>query len=260
MRLMLDAFMAKYAGYTLQEVYYDPQKNFDALRKVAMDFDIDVIGAYTSIWWAGLHDAVGMEYYEFAGYKLEESRQFQYIEDEYMKEDEYDHLLDDPSDFLLRVYTPRVFSNLKGLSLLPPLKSLAFGCYGTFIYGFALSVPETRTAIQNFLDMAKPAADYAIKTGEFHAKMHDEGQLCSHGAPTLHPFDIISDLLRGMRGTMLDMFQVPDKLHSAMEKLYPLSLGNALNIAEATGNRQMFIPLHRGADGFMSPKQFEEYY
>ncbi|MDP6180182.1 MAG: uroporphyrinogen decarboxylase family protein, partial [Desulfatiglandales bacterium] len=74
------------------------------------------------------------------------------------------------------------------------------------------------------------------------------------------PFDIFSDMLRGMRGTMVDMFQRPDKLLEAMNNIFPMLLEQGVSDAKRTGNSRVFMPLHRGADGFMSSKQFETFY
>jgi uroporphyrinogen-III decarboxylase len=69
---------------------------------------------------------------------------------------------------------------------------------------------------------------------------------------------VISDFLRGMRGTMIDMYRRPDKLIQACEKLLPTQVEAALTAAGASG--RVFMPLHRGADGFMSLQQFETFY
>jgi uroporphyrinogen-III decarboxylase len=56
------------------------------------------------------------------------------------------------------------------------------------------------------------------------------------------------------------MYRCPDKLLAAQEKLIDFAIGFAIMAAQASGNPRIFIPLHRGADGFMSIKQFEEFY
>jgi hypothetical protein len=99
-----------------------------------------------------------------------------------------------------------------------------------------------------------------VHHAKFNQEAKENGYMCSHGPVALAPFDIISDMLRGMRGTMLDMFQVPEKLLAAQEKLLPLVIGLTMQGIQITGNPRVFIPLHRGADGFMSPKQFEKFY
>ena len=80
------------------------------------------------------------------------------------------------------------------------------------------------------------------------------------GGVAFAPFDIIGDRLRGMRGSMLDMFRQPDKYIEATEKLLPVMLGLSIAMSRMTGASRVFIPLHRGADGFMSLKQFEKFY
>jgi uroporphyrinogen-III decarboxylase len=80
------------------------------------------------------------------------------------------------------------------------------------------------------------------------------------GAVTFPAFDWISDALRGMRGTMLDMYQVPDKLLALIDMFTPLTLGGCIMMAEQTHNKGVFIPMHRGAAGFMSDKQFARFY
>ncbi len=253
---------ARTEGITLKEAHYDVDAWVRANKNFVLKYDPDMYFFIEApINGAGqVHDILGTLAMKWPGGTLPDDVPFQFVEGEYMLQGEYDHFLDDPSDFLLRVFTPRVFKNLEGFSKLPPLKNLALGCYGTPVYGMAMAAPEVVESIERLMEMSKHALNFTVKSGQLYAELAAEGHICAANAPVLHPFDIISDMLRGMRGTMLDMFQVPDKLISAMEKLYPLSLGGAIGAAQATGNNQIFIPLHRGADGFMSPKQFEQFY
>jgi uroporphyrinogen-III decarboxylase len=47
---------------------------------------------------------------------------------------------------------------------------------------------------------------------------------------------------------------------AAQEMLTPHMVSMGTNIAMANGNPFVFIPLHKGADGFMSNDQFEKFY
>jgi len=80
------------------------------------------------------------------------------------------------------------------------------------------------------------------------------------GGITFAPFDIIGDTMRGTRGIMLDMYQHPGKLIAACEAITPFSIEMAVQSSMATGNPYITIPLHKGADGFMSNEQFEKFY
>jgi uroporphyrinogen-III decarboxylase len=67
-------------------------------------------------------------------------------------------------------------------------------------------------------------------------------------------------MFRGMRGAMLDMYRQPDKLQELMDVILPIVLDLGIAGAEKSGVSRVYIPLHRGADGFMSLKQFETFY
>jgi len=79
------------------------------------------------------------------------------------------------------------------------------------------------------------------------------------GGGTHAPFDTIGDFLRGTRGIMLDIRRNPDKLLQAMEKLVPIHIEIGLR-AKQSGNPVVSIPLHKGAEGFMSAEQYKIFY
>jgi uroporphyrinogen-III decarboxylase len=56
------------------------------------------------------------------------------------------------------------------------------------------------------------------------------------------------------------MYRRPDKLIEAMEKITPLAIKTAVASVNSGGGMVITIPLHKGADGFMSGKQFEKFY
>ncbi|GAH37558.1 unnamed protein product, partial [marine sediment metagenome] len=78
--------------------------------------------------------------------------------------------------------------------------------------------------------------------------------------PTKAPFDVIGDTLRGTKGIMLDMYRQPDKLIQAMEALTPMFIQLGVGAAQMAGNPLIFMPLHKGADGFLSDEQYKKFY
>lgn len=80
------------------------------------------------------------------------------------------------------------------------------------------------------------------------------------GGMSLAPFDIIADTMRGTRGVMLDMYHCPDKLLAACDAVTPAAIQMSIQTAMMSGVPFAFIPLHKGADGFMSNEQFEKFY
>lgn len=253
---------ARTENLTYKDAHYDIDAWANANRTFINRYDPDMyyIIDGPSLGAAAAHEILGTLSIKWPGGDLPDNTPHQFVEGEYMLQSEYDHFLDDPTDYLLRVYTPRIFSGLKGLAKLPPLKALSLGHVGVGLFGVSLSDPELTDALQKLIQMSKPAAEFFTKTAQFHSELLKEGQICAGSGFTIPPFDLISDLMRGMRGSMIDMFQVPNKLIAAMDKLYPLLFGAAVQGATASGNKQIFIMLTRGADGFMSLKQFEKFY
>jgi len=76
----------------------------------------------------------------------------------------------------------------------------------------------------------------------------------------LPPFDVVSHSVRGMKGTMLDMYRRPDKLLAACEFLLERSLARPLPPPNEYGNLRVFMTNTRGSDNFMSMEQFKTFY
>jgi uroporphyrinogen-III decarboxylase len=55
---------------------------------------------------------------------------------------------------------------------------------------------------------------------------------------------------------MIDLFRCPDKIKEACERLTPIMVKSGIAAARTGGSPFIFIPLHKGADGFMSEEQF----
>jgi uroporphyrinogen-III decarboxylase len=77
---------------------------------------------------------------------------------------------------------------------------------------------------------------------------------------TKAPFDILGDTLRGTKGVIIDMFRRPDEVLAACERLVPAAIDWPLRRSETPASPIVFIPLHKGADGFMSDEQFRLFY
>ena len=59
---------------------------------------------------------------------------------------------------------------------------------------------------------------------------------------------------------MVDMYRQPNKLLEAMEALTPLMIKMGVDAAQMNAKPVIFIPLHKGADGFLSDEQFKRFY
>lgn len=254
-------FPARYAGMTYEEAFYDLDRWLGANEKTILDYDPDLYtqpGAPIAAAGAA-HEALDNRQIKWPGHGVGPNRSFQFVEGEYMKADEYDEFLNDPSDWTIRKYLPRIYGALEGLGHMPPIKSLLAGYAGAGIVG-VLAIPPIAAALNALNEAAQVSLRWNMAYAQFEQKMNGLGYPAFSAAVALAPYDLISDMLRGMRGTMVDMYRCPDKLLEAMAQILPIQIGGAIGQAQMSGNPRIFIPLHRGADGFMSNEQFETFY
>jgi uroporphyrinogen-III decarboxylase len=80
------------------------------------------------------------------------------------------------------------------------------------------------------------------------------------GTITVAPFDAIGDTLRGTKAIMMDMFRHKEELLEALDVMTELIIHSVLNAPNFSKLITIMFPLHKGADGWMSPKQFETLY
>lgn len=257
----LGFFPARYAGITYKEAMYDSKKLFSAYKKTITELEPDMyFNPGHCIHTPGdALEAMDCKQIKWPGDGVGPNQTFQFVEKEYMKADEYDLLLRDPSDYTLKVLLPRIFGKLGTFGELPSITSLLMGYFGMPVLS-VLALPEFAQAFEAFYKASQALLRHVAANAEYQKDMVEAGFPCSAGAITLAPFDVISDSLRGMRGTMLDMYRQPANLLKLIEYLLPNQINGALALTKATGNPGVFIPLHRGADGFMSLKQFETFY
>ncbi len=252
-------FAAKYSGMTFQEVMYDSAKLCSVQKKVILEFEPDAyfIGGIPIP--GGAVEVLDCRVIKWPGHGLSPNQPFQYVEGEYMKADEYDAFLDDPSDWVLRTYLPRVYGKLEILHSLPPITELLQGYYGLSPTS-VLAIPPFTQAFKSLYEAGRTILQHQSLDAQHHKDMSGLGFPCAMAGITTAPFDAVSDTLRGMKGIMLDMYRQPDKLLKAIDKLLPRMIGSGIASAKVNHSSRVFIPLHRGSDGFMSSKQYETFY
>jgi len=247
-------FPAKYVGVTVKDAFYDHPKWRQAYRKTVLDFEPDIFRLILNDSGKVL-ETLNNKQVMWPGHGVSPNHSHQFVEGEYMKADEYDLFLKDPSDFLVRCYLPRVYGALAPLAKLPPLHTLLSGLpFGN------LATAEFDSSFATLVKAAHESLAWRAETGTFAQEMRELGFPCYGMSGGSAPFDVISDRLRGMRGTMLDMYRNPDKLLEACEMLLPWQSERLSSVVAAGSESIVFIALHRGADGFMSLKQFATFY
>ncbi len=256
--LPVEYYPAIYAGGNLKKVMYD----YDELRrswlKFINEFESDSFNAPSLVFPGRVLDMVDYKIQKWPGHGLaDDAPSQQYIEGEYMKADEYDAFIRDPADYLLRNFLPRSVGAFQAFSKLGPITPFV-GIPAGFIAQFG--DPEIRAAYQTLLDAGEECNKWMAAVMSVGMATLAAGYPTVWGGMSGAPFDMIGDTLRGTQGVMIDMFQRPDKLHEAMERLVPIAINEAVSGANASGCPVIFMPLHKGTGGFMSGRQFEEFY
>lgn len=257
----LGFFPANYAGISYKTAMYDSRQLFSAYKKTIIDLEPDMyFNPGHSFHTPGeALETLGCKQMQWPGHGVREDRPFQFVEDQYLKADEYDLFLNDPSDFVVRTLLPRLFEKLEVFGGLPSLMSLMGGYFSMPVLAGA-TTPGLAEAFLAVYRAGQVLTEYAAANARFQTEMKEAGFPCLAGGTALVPFDLVSDALRGMKGTMIDMYRQPEKLLKLMDLIAPMVTNSAVTSAKATGNPGVFIALHRGADGFMSLKQFETFY
>jgi hypothetical protein len=271
-------FACRYAGVPLSAMYYDHNAYRMASLLASLEFDADTSGIGLFANSGTIMELMGTRTAAWPGGSLPADTPYQFIEGEYMKQDEYDLFLNDPSDFVFRYYLPRIYGMLAPVPKLPPFRDMIGGLQMQGIAAMFAS-PEFRKLGEILVKINDEQEKLRIEQDEFTRRMVELGfppEYVGGGGMIMRgvgsggggvgvggaPFDMISDFLRGMRGAMLDIFQCPDKLLEACEKILEWRMMTARPFTpDARGNpRRMFMALHRGSDGFMSVKDFEKFY
>jgi len=253
-------FPLRYAGFTAHDAYYDTGKLAEAWDRYHRDFMPDGLAVSTVIIPGRLFDLLDYKLYQWPGHGTPEDTSYQYVEREWMKDDEYDALINDPSSYWQHRYLPRAFGALEPLAMLAPFTDLV-----EMPFTFPFFLPFTAPPVREMLGKIVEASDLAMDWLQTLIAI-DGKQIATLGIPglaggaTKAPYDVLGDTMRGTRGLMLDKFRRLDKVLEACDRLVPNLVDWAVRACDVNRHPLCFIPLHKGADGFMSDEDFRTIY
>jgi uroporphyrinogen-III decarboxylase len=248
-------------GVNARTAMYDPEKAIEASAKFNAKYSEEL--EYTAMPWVTpgkVLELLDYRLYAWPGHGISENATgWQFIEGEYMTVDEYDDLIRDPSDFWIRTYLPRCYGILEPMRLFQPFTNITENVH---IGQFApIASPPVRAMLEKMLEVSK---EYE-KSQQIMMKAMGRGAAgisMGMGGVTFAkaPFDTLGDTLRGTTGIMKDMFRRPDKLLKALDVIADLTINTVLKSPGIERSLIITYPLHKGADGWMSQKQFDTFY
>jgi hypothetical protein len=251
-----------FAGVPNAAAYYDPLTMKRAMRQAALELEPDMAeGGFPSC--GDAMTEMGVKNVLWPGGPLPPDYGMQAVEGEYMKADEYDMFLNDPTGFMIRRYLPRIYGVLQPLTKLPPMDNM--------FMGFDFLTPMF--ASQEFVEMAKHLAAAGKHVEEFRKNLMEiSGDLEQLGFPPFAafggggvggaPYDTVTSSLRGMKGSMMDMYRQPDNLIKTCKIILERRIARAVPADKTARDypQKIAMPLWRGDPTFMSEAQFLKFY
>ncbi len=248
---------AKLAGISFKEFMYDIDAAVKATKQAIKLLEPDAYSA-TIYSFGRAMDEFGFRPMKWPGNGLGDNDSFQYLDKEYMTAAEYDEFLTDPTRFYLHKYLPRISEAGEALGLIPDFTALAE--WGLISGLRAYADPKLQEGFQRLFRAGEAAEETMQKTRLFVQDMKVKGFPAGFGGFCKAPFDHVVDAMRGSKGGMLDMFRNKEKLLEMVALARVQLLRGVAEGAKKVGVPYVFIPLHWGIDGFMSPDQFKTFY
>ena len=249
------------AGYTVAEVVYDAtmEKMKHALVKYVTDFDPDVHPGLCNIL-AG--EGPGLELTEpnnhrwagMPGNPIDENSLQQHIEFPTLLDEEFEEFKTDRTGWTMRKQMPRTSNLLKPMAMLA-------GGFGSDARGLAriFSMPDFQRMIGQFKKINDFYTEHDKRAAEVVKYVEELGYPNIRTGMAGAPFDSYSN---GMRGTILslsDLYDDPDFVLARVEENYERMV-QMIRMGKGSGNEFVFMPLHKGMDGFMSAEHYRKFY
>jgi hypothetical protein len=249
-------------GVSVRTAWYDYVQAVDACRKFNEKYSSALEYYASPAFIPGrIMEMLDYKIYYWPGHGLPLTADVhQFIEGEYMRADEYDDFTRDPSDYFNRTYFPRILGAFEPFRTFQPSTDMIE------IVSIAqfdrLADPRMQESLIKMLEVGREYQRYKEITGP-----HRDLEVASGFPATAFgrlfakaPFDTLGDTLRGTAPLMKDIYRRPDKVLEACDKIADLTISSVLKSSKQAHDIIVSYPLHKGADGWMSQKQFETLY
>ena len=188
-------------------------------------------------------------------YNLGDEVPYQYIDKQFLQDEDFDAFLKDPNWFMFQKVMPQKYANLGGLALINPMAMSNSCIYSMGVFG----APPVQAALQTLLDTGNLVMENLGKCAAQAQHVVERGFIPFGGATCLCPFDEYADHLRGIMEACMDCIEEPERLQAALEiceQHIPTFIANA----KMQHAKYLFIPLHCGVDDFMSLENYKKFY
>jgi hypothetical protein len=245
-----------YAGLPFKTAMNDYARSSAACHKFLDYFQPDLDFGPVFAYPAPAMETLGWKAFKWPGHGVGDNVMYQYVDGEYMKAEEYDEFIYDPSDFMLTKWAPRQFTALEGFSKFVPWRRFMWS--GWMNFGF-FADPAMRKSLELAIKAGEQMNDWWGAQAKYWDEIKAKGYPLAFAGWDWPPFDILGDTLRGTHQILADMRRRPSKLHEALE------VATKIFIEYGSGAAGAPLPLcwvwvHKSTREFMSDEQFKEFY
>ena len=233
----------------------DPMTTKAALDHVLDRYEPDLVYLPTTFASKAM-DRAGALYSRFPGdfHKLGDEIPYQYIDHQFLQDEDYDKFLADPTWFMFKLLAQK-YANLGGLNLLNP-----YAMNNSCIYSLGvLGTPPVQATLQAMMDTGNLVMENLGKCAALAQHTVERGFIPFGGATCMCPFDEFGDHVRGIMEACMDCIEEPERLQAALElceQHIPAFIANA----KMQHAKYLFVPLHCGPDNFMSLDNYKKFY
>ncbi|MBQ6468577.1 MAG: hypothetical protein IJJ50_00805 [Lachnospiraceae bacterium] len=254
-----------HAGYTMADILYDTDmvKAKDAIFRYLDEFQPDALfghsyvnigqgpimelGAPKTMRWAGM-----------PGQIVEDDSIHQFIEFPILEDDEFEEFTRDPSAWTLHKGMPRSAAVFEPLASFDPY---GIGVYSNYVPAAAVfSSPAFKKMIETLWKIHDLSEEMSAKSRKLDQEIEEHGFLIPATGFAMVPFDNYSDFYRGTLNASYDLYEHPEVIREYCERQLESTLQSIRFQAQVMPGKMVFMPLHKGMEGFMSDAHYREFY
>ena len=251
-------FYLEDAGISFYDAMMDARNMIPGFQKYMREFEPDAVNI-GGLYGINALEALGTNYLKWPGptCNLPLTSSFQHLDDTYLKDDEYKEFIEDPTHVTLTKLLPRKHKNLKGLSKLYLREVYDAGFFQDIA---AFADPEVKEALHALEKAGEAAVERGKQMAEVRKAIQDEGFSTLCQGTFFIPFDAFGDSIRGILQVVTDIYDYPDELKAAVDKITEMNVKRIVKLYASRGAKRVFLPLHCGVDEFISPQAYEKFY
>ncbi len=187
---------------------------------------------------------------------LPENTPYQYVDHQYLEDEEYDAFLADPTRFVLTRILPEKHRAYAGLAMLEPFTLCNQAIFSQAPFG----LPPVRAALEAMMETGAEVLKTLGGLEKLALHTVERGFIPFGGATGQAPFDEFADYVRGLLETCMDCVNEPERLAQALRLWGERTIPASIESAKLQNTKYLFIPLHCGVDNFMSVANYEKFY